>query len=266
MQQPLYAKKRIRSYIILFIGILFQSCITIKQSSLGTTNMTGLDIAKCNISSTGAVYMNLFGIFKVDFMPASTKIVLDSLVVYMDPLSIDDIMKADYIFITHSHHDHFSKSDIKKISKQKTIVIGPKTVTRKIKDNECRTVSIGDTFDFGRIKCEVVESYNIHSKLHKKGSNYVGYVITCDSTRIYIAGDTDFIPEMKDFKNITVAILPIGEGKTAMDPKSAAEAANLIKPEVVIPIHYELGQNRENEFLEFLDDNIEVMFFQITGN
>ena len=247
---------------ILIIGIIFQSCMTIKYSSWRKPNAESINIENCKISSTGAVYMNIFGIIKSDFIPASIKIEFDDMILYIDPLLIEDTNKADYIFITHNHIDHFSLPEIKKLSKPETVLIGPITVTKKFENKEVKTVAIGDRLNFGRVKCEVVESYNLSSKMHKKGSNNVGYIISCDSTKIYIAGDTDFIPEMKKIEDITVAIIPIGERKTAMNPQSAAKAVNLIKPKMVIPIHYELEQNREKEFLDLVDKNIKVKFFQ----
>lgn len=248
--------------IFITLGILLQSCITIKQSSLRVPNSEKIEIGNCKISSSGAIYMNIFGIIKTDFIPASTKIEFRDLTLYTDPLVIDDTSKADYIFITHNHPDHFSKSMIDQLTIPETIIIGPKTVTKKLKHYNTKTISIGDKVDFGDIKCEVVESYNLNSSMHKKGSNFVGYLISCDTINIYVAGDTDFIPEMKELKDITVAIIPIGEGKTAMNPQTAAEAVNLIKPKVVIPIHYELEQNREKEFLELVNEGIEVKYFQ----
>jgi L-ascorbate metabolism protein UlaG (beta-lactamase superfamily) len=217
-------------------------------------------MTNCRISLTGAVYMNIFGLIKIDFQPASIKVEFDDKFLYIDPFVTDDSTKADYIFITHNHLDHFSMSDINKLLKRESIVIGPKSVTKKFKDYETKTVSIGDTVNLDRIRYEVVESYNFKSNMHKKGSKYVGYVISIDTTRIYVAGDTDFIPEMGDLKNISVAIVPIGEGKTAMNPQSAANAINLIKPKIVIPVHYELGKNREQDFLKHVDKDIKVKF------
>jgi L-ascorbate metabolism protein UlaG (beta-lactamase superfamily) len=246
-------------YVIIII-IVFQSCIKIKHSPLREPNPESIEIAGCTISSTGAVYMNIFGIIKADFISAGVKIKSDDILLYIDPLVIDDTAKADYIFITHNHLDHFSMPDIHKLSKPETIIIGPEPVTKKLQGKIVKTVSVGDTLDMGSVKYEVVESYNLNSKIHKKGNKNVGYIISCDTTRIYIAGDTDFIPEMEAFENITVAIIPIGEGKTAMNPQTASKAANLINPRIVIPIHYELEQNREKEFLELVDKHIEVKF------
>jgi L-ascorbate metabolism protein UlaG (beta-lactamase superfamily) len=229
-------------------------------------NPQSIETGKCKISSTGAVYLNMFGIIKTDFVSAGIKIEYDSLIIFVDPLEVDNPVIADFIFITHSHLDHFSKTDIKKLSKPETMLIGPGTIFEKIKNQFVETVRIGDKIDFVKIQCEVVESYNIKAPMHKKGNDNVGYILSCDSTRIYIAGDTDFIPEMEKLKNITVAIIPMGIGKTAMNPQIAAKATNLIHPKFVIPIHYELGKNKEKEFKELVDKNIDVQFFPVKEN
>lgn len=249
------------SFIILIMGMLLQSCMTIKQSSLRMPNPESFKEGNCKISSTGAVYFNILGIMKADFVSAGVKIEYDNLLLYVDPLVVDDTVKADYIFITHNHLDHFSKADYTKLTKPETIFIGPKTLLKPLKKETLKTVLVGDAVDLGKLKYEVIDSYNLNSKLHKKGSDNVGYVLSLGDTRIYVAGDTDFIPEMEKLKNITVAIIPIGTGKTAMTPQTAAKAANLIHPKMVIPIHYKLGQNQEKEFTELVDKNIEIKFF-----
>lgn len=197
-------------------------------------------------------------------MPSGIKILYDTLTIYVDPAGLKNPEPADYIFITHSHLDHFSKKDIEKISKSGTIIAGPITVTRKLKKYRTKTMKVGEEIDLGSIRCIATESYNLNSSIHKKGDKYLGYVITCDTTRIYITGDTDFIPEILELESIDVAILPIGEGKTAMDHKSAAMAANFLKPGIVIPVHYELYQNREEEFLKWVEPGIEVKFMYTT--
>jgi L-ascorbate metabolism protein UlaG (beta-lactamase superfamily) len=250
-------------YLLIITGFIFQSCMTIKHSSLRVQNPGSIIIKNCKISNTGAVYLNIFGLIKLDFMPASIKIEIDDgPILFIDPVVVNDNVKADYIFITHDHFDHFSKIDIEKLIKPETILIGPKTVTNQCADYNTKVALIGDKISLDKIDYEVVESYNINSNRHKKGSNFVGYVITHKSTRIYIAGDTDFIPEMLDLENITVAIIPIGERKTAMNPHTAAKAVNNINPDIAIPIHYELEQNREKEFFELVNKNIEVRFFK----
>jgi L-ascorbate metabolism protein UlaG (beta-lactamase superfamily) len=254
------------SFLIVLLIILFQSCITIKQSPNRIHEPQPIETGNCKISSTGAVYMNILGIIKVNFVTAGIKIDFNGRLLYVDPLVVDDSTKADFIFFTHNHPDHFSKADYTKLSKPGTIFVCPETISGKLNNQIVKTVHIGDTSDFGNIKYQVVESYNLNSGMHKKGDKNVGYIISCDSTRIYIAGDTDFIPEMEKLKNITVAIIPIGEGKTAMNPQAASKAVNLIKPEIVIPIHYNIGKNKEKEFTKLVDKNIEVRLFPLKEN
>jgi len=93
---------------------------------------------------------------------------------------------------------------------------------------------------FGDIKIKAVEAYNTEQgnstkKVHHKG-DCVGYLITSEGKTIYHAGDTDFIPEMRELRDIDVALLPIG-GTFTMDIQEAVEAAIAIKPKVVIPMH-----------------------------
>jgi L-ascorbate metabolism protein UlaG (beta-lactamase superfamily) len=89
------------------------------------------------------------------------------------------------------------------------------------------------------VKIEAVPAYNINKQFHPKSNGWVGFVFTLDGERIYQAGDTDLIPEMKDIK-ADVALLPVG-GTYTMTAKEAAEAADWIKPRLAIPMHY--GKN-----------------------
>ncbi|MBN1950786.1 MAG: MBL fold metallo-hydrolase [Bacteroidales bacterium] len=246
----------------LFILVSLSSCISLKESRLALPEPKPIEAGSCEISSPGAIYMNFFGLIRSDFLPAAIKIKTDSLLIYSDPQLFGPDRPADYIFITHNHYDHFSKKEIARLSDGKTRIIAPVTVTKKLKKSRCITAHVGDELEFGGLTVEVVESYNTLSSLHKKGNNYLGYVLTLGGIRVYIAGDTDFIPEMKELKNIDVAILPIGEGKTAMNPESASRAAQTIQPQLVIPIHYEVGEGREKTFSDILDPEIPLKFFQ----
>ncbi len=251
--------KTIVKTLIVFV-FLSSSCISITRSTLREPIPPVIEINDCKISSTGAVYLKMFGYIKTDFIPNSVKIMNNDLVIYCDPLVVEDTLKADFILITHSHMDHFSKTDINKLLKPSTILIAPKTVTKKYKHINNHAAIIGAGFNFENIHFEAVEAYNINSGIHKKGNKSVGYVISCDSARIYIAGDTDFIPEMKELKDITVAIVPIGEGKTAMNPQAAGEAVKTINPVIAIPVHYELNQNRESDFMKNVNNLVKVEF------
>jgi L-ascorbate metabolism protein UlaG (beta-lactamase superfamily) len=178
----------------------------------------------------------------------------------MDPYEIKAGKAADYIFITHNHYDHMSIVDIKKEAVKKTLVICPKECEKELKDFNLKVVVPGDKFDLEGLKVEAVPAYNNVKPFHTKSSLKVGYVLTIGKARIYHAGDTDFITEMKDLKNITVAMVPIG-GMFTMDPKEAAQAINAIKPAIAVPMHYgyKIGK-KENaaEFEGLVDKSIKV--------
>jgi L-ascorbate metabolism protein UlaG (beta-lactamase superfamily) len=171
-------------------------------------------------------------------------------VIYIDPYIIKGEKKADYIFITHNHPDHFSIEDIKKIAVKDTLIICPKECESKLAGYNIKVVAPGDKFEVGQLKCEAVAAYNLHKKFHPKEDKKVGYVIEIGKARIYHAGDTDFIPEMRELKNITVAFVPV-DGFYAMGPEEAAQAVKAIKPLIAVPIHYGFKNGHEKNGEEF---------------
>lgn len=157
--------------------------------------------------------------------------------IYLDPFKIPaETPPADFIFLTHSHFDHFSPENIAKIRGEKTLLFCPADLAPKI-GGKVRTVKPGDILAADGIKIEVVPAYNIDKEFHPKENGWVGYVLEISGQRIYHAGDTDLIPEMKALKNIDVAMLPVG-GTYTMNWQEAAEAVKIIAPRTVIPMHY----------------------------
>ena len=147
--------------------------------------------------------------------------------------------EADIIFVTHFHKDHLQPKAFVMIYGNGTKVFAPKTCVERIKE-KVNIVKPGDEFDVGGIKIKVVNAYNTPGgsstrKVHHKG-DFVGYLISIDGKAIYHAGDTDFIPEMKQLGKVDVALLPIG-GKFTMDVDEAVAATLAIKPRFVIPMH-----------------------------
>jgi len=148
--------------------------------------------------------------------------------------------KADLILVTHSHTDHCDPVQIQKARKQDTVVIAPQDCAEKI-GGTIKALKAGEEAKVGSIKVRAVEAYNLKrfrspgNPFHPKGLG-VGYLITAEGKTIYHAGDTDFIPEMRQLENIDVALLPSGDTYT-MDNNDAAEAALAFKPRVVIPMH-----------------------------
>ncbi len=162
---------------------------------------------------------------------ASIKADDGSKIIYIDPWKVNG-PQADIILITHSHFDHYSPDDIKALSSPDTIVVGSEDipVAENNKMTPGRTITVND------IVIEAVPAYNVDKQFHPKENGWVGYVFTMGGKRIYCAGDTDRIPEMKGLK-VDVACLPVG-GTYTMDSASAIQAVDDIKPRHVIPIHY----------------------------
>ena len=157
-------------------------------------------------------------------------------VVYIDPWKLaDGVEKADVILATHEHGDHCSPDDIKKISRADTVVVAPASVASKLGD-KFTVVKPGDKITVAGISIEAVPAYNPNKKFHPQSAGHVGYIVTLNGKRIYHAGDTDEIPEMRGMK-VDIALLPVS-GTYVMTAAEAAQAASTIKPGLAIPMHY----------------------------
>lgn len=146
--------------------------------------------------------------------------------------------KADFILVTHEHFDHFDQAAIAALT-------GPKT--RLMTNARCAemlgygtALANGDAADLtANVLLEAVPAYNTtegHLQFHPKGRDN-GFVLTIDGLRIYIAGDTEDIPEMADIRDIDVAFLPVNQPYT-MTPEQCVRAAKVLSPKVLIPYHY----------------------------
>ena len=161
-------------------------------------------------------------------------------IIYLDPYQIqkDEKDKADIIISTHSHYDHFDKRSIKNLMKDDTVVLGPKSIASDLTKFNGRALDYGEICEFKEIKVELIPGYTKLKGTHPKSSGGAGIIVETDDRRIYHAGDSDRIPEMKDLagRNISVALLPCG-GKFTMDMDMATDCALDIKPEIVVPMH-----------------------------
>lgn len=182
--------------------------------------------------------------------------------VITDPFNIVEREVADIILITHDHYDHCSPEDVAKVQGPNTVIITTRDCAKKLTGN-IRTVKPGDSLTEGGVKVEAVPAYNINKKFHPRENGWVGFVITLNGKRIYLAGDTDLIPEMKGIK-ADIALLPVS-GTYVMTADEAVQAALTIKPEVAIPMHYGsiVGNISDaKKFAEKLDGKIKVVILK----
>jgi L-ascorbate metabolism protein UlaG (beta-lactamase superfamily) len=183
--------------------------------------------------------MDIDGI-KLDWLGHASVRITSEKIIYIDPYQIKGDEKADLILITHGHYDHCSIEDIQKIAKPTTIIVATTDCSSKFSGKvevaDVKLMEPGQSVNIEGINIEAVHAYNPKKQFHPKVNAWVGYIIELDGKRIYHAGDTDLIPEMEKIK-ADIALLPIG-GKYTMSPEEAAEAANIIKPQLAIPIHF----------------------------
>ena len=180
--------------------------------------------------------------------------------IYLDPYQIEEDDKADVIIISHTHGDHFSKSDIKKIWKDDTILIGPKSIEKTLEKFNGKALNIGEKFSYKDLEIELFPAYTIKKSTHPKGNEWSGTIITSEGKIVYHAGDTERIPEMKDLsnRNITVALLPCG-GTYTMDFEEATDAAIDIKPQILVPMHtWGADLNKFKKIMNDKDPSIRV--------
>ena len=186
---------------------------------------------------------------------ASFEIKYDGLSIQVDPVrklppetDYSKFGKANFILVTHEHFDHFDKDAIATLSDQNTKVVLNKRCADMLGSDheflkqydEVTAMSNGESMKLrDDISVEAVPAYNItpdRTQFHPKGRDN-GYVLDLDGLRIYIAGDTEDIPEMAQLSGIDIAFLPCNQPYT-MTPDQLANAAKMFSPKVVYPYHY----------------------------
>ena len=166
---------------------------------------------------------------------------VEDITIYIDPYKINSDTIANYIFLTHTHYDHFSFNDIVSISNKDTRLFAPADAQPKLKEyiGNVTIVQPNDKYQVENLIIDTVPAYNQFSGFHPKSNNWVGYIIELDGKKYFHSGDTDYIDELNNLKSkeLFVAMLPVG-GTYTMDAKDAAKLANVIKPRYAIPMHY----------------------------
>ena len=179
-------------------------------------------------------------------------------VIYFNPYEFHFIRPADIILVGHEHFSHLSWPDIQKIWRPGTAIVTDRSAASHIQEPTI-VLAPGESVTVKDIRIEAVPAYNLDTSFHPRSKGYLGFIVTVAGLRIYHAGDTDFIPEMRDF-TVDIALLPIS-GLHKMDAAQAATAALALKPQVAIPMDYENirgGQADPETFRSLLAGKVRV--------
>lgn len=235
-----------KKMFLLFVSIIFIGCTEIGSEMVN--NMLNLD-----------------GV-KIEWLGQSGFKITDTDTIYIDPFNAKTDEKADIILITHEHYDHCSIKDMQKLVRENTTIVTVadcqsklSTVVSGIKG--VKIVRPGSKLTIGNVSIEAVPAYNINKQAHPKANEWVGFIVTIKGKRLYHAGDTDLIPEMKNITNIDVALLPVS-GTYVMTAEEAAKAAEIIKPKIAVPMHYGavVGSVKDAErFKELYKGNVTIL-------
>ena len=183
---------------------------------------------------------------------ASFKIKIKETTIYIDPYSGEYDESADLILISHEHYDHFGKGKIAQIRNDATAILAADKVASEL--DGARGMKPGDVVNVGGARIEAVHAYNVNKPFHPKG-NGIGFVIEADGHRVYFAGDSDKIPEMKNIK-ADIVLLPVG-GTYSMNSDEAADTVLMIKPKLAIPMHFGSGVVGTIEDAELFKEKVE---------
>jgi len=188
----------------------------------------------------------------------------NSKIIHIDPFSTQadysTMPKADLILLTHHHPDHFDINALEQINTENTIIIASESCQHESESWKMKTMKNGDKTEAIGLSIEAVPAYNLVHKIpngppfHPKGDGN-GYIVSFAGFNVYIAGDTENIPEMNSLKNIDIAFLPMNIPFT-MTPDMVADAARAFKPKVLYPYHY--GNTDTNELVELLKDQSDI--------
>ena len=180
-------------------------------------------------------------------------------IVWIDPLNVTVKEKADLILITHPHPDHFDIASINRLRSEKTVIIAPAEVAAKIAG--ALVMAPGQSRDLDWIRIEGVPAYNIaKSRPHPRSSGWLGYILTMSGRRVWHAGDTERIPEMKSFK-ADIALVPLGQTYTMGSVQEAADSVLDSGASIAIPIHYGMYEGTRSDaeaFAKLLSGRVRV--------
>jgi len=243
----------VKQFVVFAVACVFLAAVTIAGSSSDNTIATGQGPMTIHPVEHATFVMQWNG-----------------KTIAVDPIGgaapFESFGKADLILITHIHGDHLSVDTVKGLAGPSTVIVGPASVAEKFPEADRDLVTVvanGESVKWGAANIQAVAAYNLtpeRQAFHPRGRDN-GYVVTLGGTRIYIAGDTEDIPEMRALEDIDAAFVCMNLPYT-MDVAAAADAVLEFKPKVVFPYHYR-GKGGMSDLEEFRtlvakDPSIEV--------
>lgn len=183
-------------------------------------------------------------------------------IIHVDPFTkvadYEKLPKADVILITHEHHDHLDLKALALVRTEKTKVVLTEACSKQVKNGII--MKNGEVQTVNGLKIEAIPAYNLVHKrdngqpFHPKGVGN-GYIITFGNKRVYVAGDTENIPEMKSLQEVDCAFLPMNLPYT-MTPAMVANAAKAFRPKILYPYHF--GDTDTSQLLRLLQDQKDI--------
>jgi L-ascorbate metabolism protein UlaG (beta-lactamase superfamily) len=174
-------------------------------------------------------------------------------IIYFDPSFLSEKnleTKADLILITHTHDDHFSVETLKNLVNPNTIIVCPSDCEEELLlnhyDFNIYIIKLGEDIKIHNVKITAFPSYS--STAHPSSVEWLGYIIELENFRIYHSGDSGFIPEMNQLRNIDIALLTVRE-PYMMSPKEVLQAIDAFKPKILIPIHWIEEEKHDIEYI-----------------
>lgn len=246
------------AFVLLFALVLFSCKNKSESTTLEDDNQENIIVTlpqkDTDVSEAGV--KKGFNIYPIEH--ASLVLNWDGDIIYIDPVGRkEDFLRykePDMILITDIHPDHLDTKLLESVVTEKTSIIAPKAVFKKLPkaiQNNTEVIDNGGKTSDYEIAIEAIPMYNLRKealKYHKKGRGN-GYVLERNGKRVYISGDTEDIPEMRNLKNIDIAFVCMNLPYT-MTVEKAAEAVLAFKPKTVYPYHYR-GENGMSDVAKF---------------
>lgn len=228
-------------YTICIAGVLLFSC---KNEQAETRAVTSEEVARSEIAADTTETQNEIEIDPIEH--ATAVITWGETTIYLDPTGGAEAFsgkdEADFVLITDIHGDHMDAETLGALNLQNTPIIAPQAVKDELPDTLATRITVmnnGEEMSQSGISIRAIPMYNLREEAkqyHPVGRGN-GYVLEKNGQRLYIAGDTEDIPEMRNLEDIDIALVPMNLPYT-MPVDKAAEAVIEFAPKQVYPYHF----------------------------